>query len=59
MPNYSINLIAEVTGLSVEFLAKCPLNQVIELGDLAAKKVRNEIKLRQSIIMMQVNNKGE
>lgn len=58
MPKYSISFIAEVTGLSIEFLAKCPLNEVIELGDLAAKKVSNEVKLRQRIIMFQVNNKG-
>lgn len=57
MPKYSIRFIAETTGLSIEFLANCPLNEVIELGDLAAKKVNNEIKLRQRIIMIQVNNK--
>ena len=57
MPKYSINFVAEATGLSIEFLAKCPLNEVIELGDLVAKKVNNEIKLRQRIIMIQVNNK--
>ena len=56
MPNYSINFIAEVTGLSVEFLAKCPLSEVIELGDLAAKKINSDTKLRQRISMIKIRN---
>lgn len=56
MPNYSINFIAEVTGLSVEFLSKCPLSEVIELGNLAAKKVNSEVKLRQQISMIKIRN---
>ena len=56
MPNYSINFIAEVTGLSVDFLAKCPLSEVIELGDLAAKKINSDVKLRQRISMIKIRN---
>ena len=56
MPNYSINFIVEVTGLSVEFLAKCPLSEVIELGDLAVKKINSDVKLRQRISMIKIRN---
>jgi hypothetical protein len=57
MPTYSIDFIANATGLSIEFLSKCPLNQVIELGELAASSICKEIALKQRIIMIQVNNK--
>jgi hypothetical protein len=57
MPTYSIDFIAKTTGLSVEFLSKCPLNQVIELGELAADSIRKATALRQRIIMIQVKNK--
>lgn len=57
MPTYSIDFVANATGLSVEFLSKCPLNQVIELGDLAVSSTRKAIALKQRIIMIQVDNK--
>lgn len=56
MPNYSIDFIAEVTGLSIEFLAKCPLSEIIELDDLIAKKINSDVKLRQRISMIKIRN---